>query len=175
MLKAFVLISSFLFSVGVTAAGGTQQVDPNDSKPANRYSGSAPIDLGRGMPFNNGTYGNPNPEYEAQAVSGHTAPGLRATPYSYKEQKQFVSNIKALFPIYEDAIGNLKSNKDEREEVKAYREQQRTELETRLEAAKDATKKASSANENEWSGAQENARKAFADLQSLLVRSNTKY
>lgn len=175
MLKSFVFISCFMLSVGAVAAGVNQANDPNDTKPATRYSGSTPIDLGRGLPFNNGTYGNPNVEYEAQAASGHTAPGLRTSAYTYKEQNQFVSNIKSLFPIYEDAIKNLKSNKDERAEVKSYRDQQIADLESRLEAAKDATKKAGSANEGDWTGAQENARKAFADLQSLLVRSNTKY
>lgn len=174
MLKVLFCVSVLFFSFNASAAGSAHKAE-DDTTPATRYSGSAPIDLGRGLPFNNGTFGNRNPEYEARANSGHTAPGIRATPYSYKEQDQFVANIKALFPIYEDAIANLKSNKDERAEVKAYRDQQRTDLETRLEAAKDAVKKADGANENEWSGAQENARKAFADLQSLLVRSNTRY
>ena len=175
MLKTLVVISGLLFVFGAFANEAAHQAGNDDSKPATRYSGSTPIDLSRGLPFNNGTYGNRNPEYEAKANSGYTSPGLRASPYTYQEQDQFVSKINALFPIYEDAISNLKSNKDERAEVKAYREQQRTDLETRLEAAKDATKKAGSANENEWNGAQENARKAFTDLQALLVRNNTKY
>ncbi len=175
MLKTLVFISALLLSFSASASEGVHKAEDDDSRPATRYDGSTPIDLRRGLPFNNGTYGNRNAEYEVKATSGHTAPGLRASAYTYKEQNQFVSNIKALFPIYEEAISNLKSNKDDRAEVKAYREQQRTDLETRLEAAKDATKKAGSANENEWNGAQENARKAFGDLQSLLVRSNTKY
>ncbi len=174
MLKSLSFLSVLVFGMNVVASEGVHK-EENESKPATRYSGSTPVDLGRGLPFNNGTYGNVNAEYEAKATAGYTAPGLRASPYSYKEQNQFVANIKALFPIYEDAIANLKSNKDERAEVKTYREQQRTDLETRLEAAKDATKKAGGANENEWNGAQENARRAFVDLQSLLVRSNTKY
>lgn len=172
MLKLLLFGSMLVFGFNTFASEGVHE---ETSKPATRYSGSAPIDLGRGLPFNNGTYGVANSEYESQAQSGYTAPGIRAAPYTYKEQAQFVKNIKALFPIYEDAIANLKANKDERAEVKTYREQQRGDLEKRLEAAKDAIKKADGANENEWSGAQENARRAFAELQSLLVRSNTKY
>lgn len=173
MLKNLIFVSVFVFSANSLAVdvGG----ETHDLQPATRYSGSAPIDLSHGLPFNNGTFGKRNFEYEALATSEYTAPGLSASPYTYKEQDRFVANIKALFPIYEDAIANLKTNKDERADVTAYREQQRTDLEKRLEAAKEAVDKADSADESKWNSAQENARRAFADLQSLLVRSNTKY
>lgn len=176
MLKNVFFTLTFVISASAFAAGGNSHTaDHDDGKESTRYSGSAPIDLSRGLPFNNGTFGNRNESYEAKATAGYTAPGLRASTYDYKERGQFVKSIQALFPIYQDAINNLKSNKDQRPEVKAYREQRLKDLEARLEAAQEATDKADSANENEWSGAQENARKAFVDLQALLVRNNTKY
>lgn len=175
MLKIFVVTVLFAASSAFANNSSHSQTTHDNSQPAHRYSGSAPVDLSRGLPFNNGTWGKTNPEYEAQANSGYLAPGVRATPYSYKQQGEFVSKIKALYPIYEDAIHNLKTNKDERAEVKAYREEMLKNLEARLDASKDATSKANSANENDWPAAQDNARKAFADLQGLLVRNNTHY
>lgn len=171
-MAAFVLLAG----VSALASGSSGYSTHGDGHhPANRYSGSAPVDLGRGLPFNNGTFGNINPAYEEQANSGYLAPGVRATPYTFQQRGEFVKNLKDLFPIYEDAIQNLKDNKDSRAEVKSYREQQAADLEKRLEAAKNAVKHAGSANEGEWNSAQEQARQAFADLQSLLVRENTKY
>lgn len=167
----FILILSF----SALASDPAHQKSGHDSAPAKRYSGNVPVDLGRGLPFNNGTFGTTNPQYEEQATGGYLAPGVRATPYTYAQRGMFVSKVKDLFPIYEEAIENLKQNKDERAEVKAYREQQLADLQKRLDAAKDSLKRADGANEGEWPGAQEQARQAFADLQSLLVRSNTRY
>src|SRR6476661_33643 len=104
MLKSLIFVSVLAFGFEALANEGGHAAAHDDSPPATRYSGSTPIDLGRGLPFNNGTYGTRNPEYEAKANSGYTSPGLRASPYTYKEQAQFVHSIKALFPIYEDAI-----------------------------------------------------------------------
>jgi hypothetical protein len=165
----------FVFSFSALASDPAHQPTEGKTRPANRYSGSAPIDLGRGLPFNNGTYGSRNEEYEQQSTGGYLAPGVRATPYTYNQRGMFVSKVKDLFPIYEEAIENLKQNKDERAEVKAYREQQLSEMQKRLDSAKDAIKRADGANEGEWPGAQEQARQAFADLQATLVRFNTRY
>lgn len=173
MLKVFVVAMLFVTTSAFANEGAKSQ--PDNAQPAHRYSGSAPVDLSRGLPFNNGTWGKSNPEYEAQSQAGYLAPGIRATPYSYEQQGVFVSKIRDYYRTYEDAISNLKHNKDQRAEVKAYREEMLKNLEARLDASKDATKKAASANENEWPQAQDNARKAFADLQALLVRNNTHY
>lgn len=174
MFSKFVAALIMVIGFSAFAAGGPQSPE-HKLQPAKRYSGSAPIDLGHGLPFNNGTFGSTNEEYEQLATDGYLAPGVRATPYDYEQRGMFVSKIRELFPIYEEAIENLKQNKDERAEVKAYREQQLNDLQTRLDAAKDAVKRADGANEGEWKDAQEQARHAFANLQSLLVRFNTRY
>lgn len=142
--------------------------------PSQRYSGRTPIDLDNGGRGNNGTYGAANAEYEAQAKSDLLAPGLQATPYAYERKAAFVKAMNERLSFFEEAILNLKERSSiTKPEVVLHSDQAVIQLENLLKQTREAWKKASSANANEWTAAQDNARTAFVALYSTYKSLNS--
>jgi len=139
-------------------------------EPARVYDGSTPVDLENGMLGNNGTFGVPNPDYEALAKSDLTAPGLFAAPYTYEQKKNFLSAIQGRLRFYEEAIVNLKERSaSTKPEAVQFSDALLSRLENLLSQTRDAMKQAKSAGKNEWPAAEQAARSAFIALQSTYL------
>ncbi len=145
------------------ANGGEPRHEP--LAPAQRYSGGTPIDLSHGSTGNNGTFGAPNAEYEAQAKAELITPGLFAGPYSYERRAEFIAALADRIRFFEEAVVNLKETSSlTKPEAKQHSEQAVQRIENLLGQTRDALKRARSAGASEWSSAQDSARTAFISL-----------
>lgn len=142
--------------------------------PAKRYSGGAPVDMSHGALGNNGTYGAPNPEYEAQAKAELLAPGLFVGPYPYERRAEFIAAMNDQMRFFEEAVTNLKETSSiTKPEAKQHSGQAVQQLENLLGQTKDALKRAKSAASGEWAAAQDSARTAFTSLYGTYKSLNT--
>lgn len=162
-----VLFAALLTSQKVAAAGGAHLADkpPKTLAPATRISGSTPIDMNNGIPFNNGTFGMPNPEFEKWASAPLIVPGVADLPYPYSWKRNFVRGLEENITFAETAINNWKNvTADTKPEAKEYAERAIAALEPQLQRLKEATRAAISASKNDWDNAQAEARQALIDM-----------
>lgn len=140
---------------------------PAPTTPSTRYSGSTPIDESNGIILNSGTYGLPNPEYQAWATSATWAVGLADREYSFAQKDQYLATLDERLRFYEAAVWNYKRVTDvSTPEGKAHAEKAAAELGPRIEKAREAWSKAKSANRGNWDAEQNLAKRAFIELQS---------
>lgn len=172
-MRAFFSTVLALALLSPAAFANSEQDFPSlySNKPAKRYSGDTPIDLGNGLPGNNGTYGNPNPDYEAWAKAPAVVAGLSEQPYSYRQKSEFVNVLKEQLLWGETAMANWKTTSSiTRPEVVEYSKQAIAKIEPVLKSFKSATDTASGANEKEWTNAESGARKALIDFRTAYTQ-----
>lgn len=139
---------------------------PAPTTPAGVYSGDQPIELSHGVSFSNGTYGNSNPEHEAWAKNSTWAVGLAERPYPYDDKAKFVATLTERIRHFQHAVWNWENNLDKKKpEVVEYAKKAAADMNPRIENAWKAVKTAKSANKSEWERAQDEAKRAFLDLQ----------
>lgn len=139
---------------------------PQKLAPAGRYSGSSPIDLKNGLTGNNGTYGLRDQNYEDWAKRNTVFPGINDSPYPYTEKATLAQGLDEQIMWGETAIANWKNNTSKKEEVSAYAKQAAETMSPLLDKLKDATKTLKGAGSNDWSNAEQGARKALSDFRS---------
>lgn len=137
-------------------------------KPATRYSGRTPVDLSNGIPFNNGTYGKPNPEIEKWGASALTTPSLSELNYPFEEKARFVSGCRESLEFLEAAIANWQAAPSAitKPEAKEYREQAAKTMAPVTDRLKAAIKKADGSSRSDWEKAQAEARNAVAEARA---------
>ncbi len=137
--------------------------------PATRFSGNTPIDESNGIVMNSGTYGLPNKENEAWAESSTWAVSLAERPYSYHQKARFIKTLDERINHYEAAVWNYGRVTDSvsKPEGKAHAEKAVADLNPRIEKARSAWAKAKSSGPNQWESAQNDAKRAFVELQSF--------
>ncbi len=137
--------------------------------PAPRFSGNSPIDESNGIVMNSGTFGLPNKENQAWALSPTWAVSLAERPYSYQQKARFIKTLDERINHYEIAVWNYGRVTDtvSKPEGKAHAEKAAAELNPRIEKAREAWSKAKSSGPGEWESAQEEAKRAFVELQSF--------
>jgi hypothetical protein len=151
-------------------AGGhfSPKKDVPTSNPSNAYSGNSPIDISHGIGFNNGTFGQPNAEYEKWSQSSTWAVSLAERPYSYAQKDRFIKSLDERILHFEHAIWNwTRASNIKKPEVKEYAEKATTDIKPRLERARQAWKMAKSSGKNDWEKNQDEAKRAFLELQSF--------
>lgn len=132
------------------------------------YSGASPIDMTNGLGFNHGTFGQPNAEYEKWAQSSTWAVSLAERPYSFEQKERFVKSLNERITHFEHAIWNWARVTDKtKPEVKAYAEKATADITPRLERARQAWKSAKSSGKGDWEKNQDEAKRAFLELQSF--------
>ncbi|CAN5641491.1 hypothetical protein BH10BDE1_BH10BDE1_11500 [soil metagenome] len=141
---------------------------PPLTAPSQNYSGKTPIDRGNGNFFSVGTYGAPNPDYEAWATSPTWAVSLAQRPYSFEQKDRFIESLDDRIKLFEAASWNYgQVSEISRPEGQAHAKQAAADLAPKIEKARDAWKKAKSANKDEWENAQNVAKRSFLELQSF--------
>jgi hypothetical protein len=155
-------------SGGVFAAEREFTVPPSKPlEPATRYSGRTPVDLSNGIPFNNGTYGRPNPNYEKWVDSPLLVPGVSDLNYPYTDKAGFVNGLKESQYFVEDAIQNWKTTSAiTKPEAKAYGENAANTMQPLLNRFKDMVKQTEGAGQNDWDKAQADARHALVEMRA---------
>lgn len=168
------ILMSFLCAIALAtpslslASGAPKEVPQQQLGPATRYSGSTPIDLSHGLPFNNGTYGERNTEYEEWAKAPIAAPAMSEKPYPYLSKKDFINAINENIRFFEAAIFNWEQTSETTlQEAKDYSKEALTTLQPAVEKLKDATKIASSAGSSDWSQAESQARQALLETRGV--------
>ena len=162
-----VSFAAFFTSQSVFATGGAHGVDlePKALEPATRYSGSSPIDTKNGIPFNNGTFGLPNPVYEKWAAAPIIVPGNVDLPYPYSWKSNFIRELEENIRFAETAIRNWKTvTENTKPEAQEYAQKAIASLEPQLQRLKEATRAAASASQSNWDKAQADARQALIDM-----------
>lgn len=101
----FLLMALFFFSFLVEAATLPEK-PAREWQPADRYSGSTPIDLTHGMNFNRGTFGLPNHNVEAFAQAKSMLPYLSAIPYPYERKNDFLNGYSKWLRFLRHARAN---------------------------------------------------------------------
>lgn len=164
-----------LVPTDVLAAGKLREYPaPEKLEPATRYEGSTPIDMSHGFAGANGTFGAPNPAYEAQASAELLAPGLFAGPYPYERRTEFIQAMNDRIRFFDEAVVNLKERSSgTRPEVVQYSDQALQQLENLLSQTRDALKRAKSAGQSDWMSAQDGARSAFISMYGTYKSLNT--
>lgn len=166
-LFAFVLVAASMTLAHSSFASeeGPPAVPEKPMHPATRYSGASPIDLTHGLPFNNGTFGLPNKEYESWAQGPYLAVGVSAKTYPYVAKNEFVNGMKDRLAFFSAAIYNWQQKSDiTKPEAVEYAKNAIATIEPKLDAARDALSKAEGAGSGDWDRAQDDARKAMASL-----------
>ena len=151
-------------------AGGhfTPKKDVPTTNPSNAYSGNSPIDMTHGLGFNNGTFGQPNTEYEKWSQSSTWAVSLAERPYSFDQKDRFIKTLDERIVHYEHAIWNwARVSEITKPEVKEYKEKSTADIKPRLERARQAWKSAKSSGKGDWEKNQDEAKRAFLELQSF--------
>jgi hypothetical protein len=151
-------------------AGGhfTPKKDAPTTNPSKAYSGSSAIDMSNGLGFNNGTFGQSNTEYEKWAQSSTWAVSLAERPYSFDQKDRFVKTLNERITHFEHAIWNwARVTEKTSPEVKAYAEKATADITPRLERARQAWKSAKSSGKDDWGKNQDEAKRAFLELQSF--------
>lgn len=144
-------------------------------EPATRYSGRAPIDLTHGLPFNNGTYGLPNKDYEVWAQSPVIRPNVSELTYPYARQGAFVNGLRESADFITVALNNWQSSIDHptevtKPEVLEYAKASIATLKPILEKFDKAVDDAKGASRDNWETAQTNARKALEELRGTYTQ-----
>jgi hypothetical protein len=155
------------------SAFSTEREPPADNKvlqPATRYSGGTPIDMSNGLLFNNGTFGAPNPEYEAWAKSATVVAGLSERPYSYSQKIQFVTILQEQVIWGESAIRNWKSTTNEFPDALAYSKAAVEKMQPELDKLKSTSDKANSSGDSGWTQAESEARRALIDFRITYMQ-----
>ena len=141
---------------------------PPVTAPAAHFSGATPIDRTNGNFFNIGTYGNENPENQQWAKSSTWAVSLAERPYSYEQKKRFIHTLDERISHFEIAVWNYgKVTEVSRPEGQAHAQKAVADLKPRIEKAREAWSKAKSAGRADWAQAQDEAKRAFLELQSF--------
>jgi len=136
--------------------------------PSNHYSGKTPIARENGNFFNVGTFGAPNPDYEAWATTPTWAVSLAEKAYSFEQKPRFIETLDERIKHFEIAIWNYgQVTEASKPEGQAHAKQAAADLNPRIEKARNAWSKAKSAGKDDWEAAQLNAKRAFLELQSF--------
>jgi len=137
-------------------------------EPATRYSGRTPIDLTNGIPFNNGTYGRPNANYEKWATAPTLVPGVSDLVYPYADRGDFIAGCEESSQFVENAIANwrLPPTSITKPEVLEYRTSAIAAMQPALDKFNDTLRALKSAGKSDWEKNQSDARRALVDLRS---------
>jgi hypothetical protein len=158
-------------SEGGHGAGGhhfVPKANPAPTEPAKTYSGNQAIDLKHGITFNQGTYGVPNPEIEAWAKNSTWAVGLAERPYPYSDKAKFLATLNQRIQHFEHAVWNWgRKSEKTKPEVVEYAQKATAEITPKIESARKAWKAAKSSGESNWEKSQDEAKRAFLELQSF--------
>lgn len=140
-------------------------------KPASRYSGSTPIDLSHGLLMNNGTYGEPNPNYVSWSTSPTIAVNISEKTYPYSEQADFCRNLTERLAFFEAAIWNWNQvSPATKPEAIEYAKNAVQVVTPKLDTALASLKKAKGAGQANWNQTQADARRSFLDLQATYYQ-----
>lgn len=163
-----VLFAAFTSALIVASTSFATEREPEDHppvlQPATQYNGNTPIELKNGLLFNNGTYGQPNPDYEAWAKSEMIVAGLSERPYSYAQKPAFIGTMKENIVWGESAIRNWKATTNEFPDALAYAKAAVEKMQPELDKFRAAVDKASGANQGSWANAEADARRALIDF-----------
>jgi hypothetical protein len=141
---------------------------PPVTAPSDHYSGNTPINRENGNFFNKGTFGAPNPDYEAWATSPTWAVSLSDRAYSFDQKPRFIQTLDERINYFELAVWNYgRVTEISKPEGQAHAKQAAADLAPRIEKAREAWSKAKSSGKDEWSNAQVEAKRAFLELQSF--------
>ena len=165
-----VLVSALICVSSAYAVEREPEQKPPVLQPATRYNGSTPVDLSNGIPFNNGTQGAPNADYEAWAKSATVVAGLSERPYAYSQKPQFVSALQDQVIWGESAIRNWKMTTGEFPDALAYSKAAVEKMQPELDKLKSAVGKANGAGESAWTGAESDARKALIEFRVTYMQ-----
>ena len=169
-LFSFAIFATLISTQALAAGGGHGHGEKPKLKPAERYSGRAPIDLSHGLLFNNGTYGASNPAYEKWADSPLVVPGVSDLPYPYSWKSDFIGGLEESVIFVESAIANWKSvTPITKPEAKEYGEKSAAAMEPLLGRMRDAIRTASSASKSDWDKAQAAARGALIEMRATYA------
>ncbi len=140
------------------------------TNPAKAYSGGTPIDMSHGLGFNNGTFGQTNDEYAKWGQSSTWAVSLAERPYSFEQKDRFIQTLDERIMHYEHAVWNwARVSATTKPEVKVYAETATTEIKPRIERARQMWKAAKSSGQGDWEKNQDEAKRAFLELQSYYT------
>lgn len=136
-----------------------------DLKPAAHYHGRTPADLKNGIPFNSGTYGKPNKNYEKWAETPVVVPGMSELNYPYGNKSDFIAACVESADFVENAIRNWKSvSPNKKPEVKEYAEKSIQIMQPLLDRMKSAINASSSSGKGDWEKNQADARRALIEM-----------
>jgi hypothetical protein len=141
------------------------------TNPSARHSGNSPIDMSHGVLWNNGTFGQPNPEIAMKGASSTWAVSLAEIDYAYENKARFIGSLGERLDFYDVAMKEWnKTSEITKPEVAEYSKNAAGELGPRLEKARQAWKQAKSANAKSWAEASHNAKRAFVELQTAYYQ-----
>jgi hypothetical protein len=171
VLKFVLLILGLVF---VAPSAFSTEREPEDRppvlQPATKYSGNTPIELKNGLLFNNGTYGKPNPDYEAWAKSAMIVAGISERPYTYAQKKGFITTLNENVIWGESSIRNWKATTSEFPDALAYSKAAVEKMQPELDKFKSAVDKASGAGESDWANTESGARRALIDFRIAYMQ-----
>lgn len=144
------------------------QNNPPPTEPGQDFSGDQSIDLKNGIDWNRGTYGVPNPDTESWAKTSTWAVGLAERAYPYEAKTHFIDTLNERIEFYENAVINWKRKSSiTKPEVVAYADKAVQDVSPRVDAARKAWSAAKASGKSSWDKAQEEAKRAFLDLQNF--------
>lgn len=168
---SFAALLTVALSSAAFASEGAPAHEQKPLQPSKRYSGSSPVDLSNGLPFNNGTFGLRNSEYESWAKSKNIAVGVSEKMYPYAEKADFVRNVEERLFFYDQAIRNWNQTSEiTKPEAIEYSKAAIQDITPRLDKAKQALKAANGAGSGDWEKAQFEAKRALLDLQGAYYQ-----
>lgn len=141
---------------------------PAKLEPATRYSGRTPIDLNNGIPFNNGTFGMGNANYEKWASAPAVVPGVSELNYPYGDRADFIGGCEESANFVENAIFNWKlpPSAITKPEAKAYGDLAAGTMQPLLDKFNESIRVAKSAGRGDWEKAQSDARHALGEMRA---------
>ena len=147
---------------------------PKVYAPATRFSGRTPIDLSAGIPFNNGTYGAPNPDYQIWAETPSYRPNVSEKAYPFARKDDFVSGLRESEDFVKTAIWSWNNSiahptEVTKPEVLEYAKASVATMQPLLDKLSAAISKADSASEGSWTSAESDARKALVDARGTYA------
>jgi hypothetical protein len=150
------------------ALGPLPEFRKQELKPSTRYSGSAPIDMSHGLLGQNGTFGLPNPDYEAWSQAPTIGVSLSQKSYAYAMRDKLIATLDERLNFYRDALWNLRQKaKNANAAVEeGYKAKAPGAIEAPLKEARSAWEELRSAGESGWAAAEAKAKEAFSKLQS---------
>jgi hypothetical protein len=164
-LSLFSAIALTCSSAALAAGGGPKLSESKPLSPATRYSGDSPIDLTNGIPFNNGTFGLPNEEYEAWRDAPTVVPGMSEKTYAFESKATFVQAMEESAVFIEHAIWNWERTSSETlPEAAEYSKNAAETMRPLLKNYRDTIKKVSKAGRSDWDQMQAEGRRAVSNL-----------